>query len=507
MERGRKIWKWTFPYLLTTIYYLLGSVSSFAQITFERTYGDTADERGFSVQQTVPDGGYIITGWTESFGAGGRDVYLVKTDSLGDTLWTRTYGGTGTDEGWSVQQTVPDGGYIIAGFTSSFGAGLGDVYLIKTDSLGDTLWTRTYGGTLEDIGFSVQKTSEGGYILTGRTESFGSGGWDVYLIKTDSLGDTLWTRTFGGPNLEEGHAVQATSDGGYIIAGDTRSFGAGGWDFYIIKTDSLGETLWTRTYGDTNHEASTFVQETSDGGYIVAGYTSSFGAGNGDVYLIKTDSLGDTLWTRTFGGTANDEGWSVQQTVQDGGYIIAGGTTSFGAGGKDLYLLKTDSLAATLWARTYGGTEEDHGWSVQQTVPDGGYIIAGTTRSFGAGGSDVYLIKTDGNGQVGVKEEDSRVRIPSSRVMLYHNEPNPFHHITMIHYQIPDTNHESRITKHVTLAVYDITGKQVETLVDEFQEPGVYEVEWEGKNVSSGIYFYRLQTGDFIATRKMILLK
>ncbi|MCH7760731.1 T9SS type A sorting domain-containing protein, partial [candidate division TA06 bacterium] len=297
------------------------------------------------------------------------------------------------------------------------------------------------------------------------------------------------------------------SDWGYIIAGDTRSFGAGGWDFYIIKTDSLGDTLWTRTYGDTNHEASTFVQETSDGGYIVAGYTSSFGAGNGDVYLIKTDSLGDTLWTRTFGGTANDEGWSVQQTVQDGGYIIAGGTTSFGAGGKDLYLLKTDSLAATLWARTYGGTEEDHGWSVQQTVPDGGYIIAGTTRSFGAGGSDVYLIKTDGNGQVGVKEEDSRVRIPSSRVMLYHNEPNPFHHITMIHYQIPDTNHESRITKHVTLAVYDITGKQVETLVDEFQEPGVYEVEWEGKNVSSGIYFYRLQTGDFIATRKMILLK
>ena len=268
---------------------------------------------GYSVQQTT-DGGFIIAGSTRSFGVGtpdGDNVYLIKTNASGDTLWTRNYGGTGIDWGNAVRQTT-DGGYIIAGYTESFGAGIGDVCLIRTNAAGDTLWTRTYGGIYDDWGYSVQQTTDGGYIITGGTASFGAGDEDVYLIKTNALGDTLWTRTYGGTDIERGYSVQQTTDGGYIFAGLTYSFGAGGADVYVIATDAQGDTLWTRTYGGTGDDEGYSVQQTTDGGYIITGWTASFGAGGNNVYLIKTDAQGDTLWTRTYGGTGYDEGYSVQ---------------------------------------------------------------------------------------------------------------------------------------------------------------------------------------------------
>jgi len=357
-----------------------------------RTYGGSYDDCGYSVQQTS-DGGYIIAGYTSSFGAGGSDFYLLKTDSSGDTTWTRTYGGSDSDWGWSVQQTS-DGGYVIAGATWSFGAGLTDMYLLKTDSSGDTIWTRTYGGSDLDEAWSVQQTSDGGYVIAGEIWSSGGTTYDVCLLKTDSSGDTLWTCTYGGSEWDRGRSVQQTSDGGYIIAGYTYSFGAGCTDVYLVKTDSSGDTLWTRTYGGSSDDLGWSVQQTSHGGYVIAGTTFSFGAGSNDVYLVKTDSSGDTLWTRTYGGSDLDYGNSVQQT-SDGGYIIAGGTRSFGIGARDVYLIKTNSSGDTLWTRTYGGSSGDAGYSVQQTT-DGGYIIAGYTESFGAGGSDVYLVRVAG---------------------------------------------------------------------------------------------------------------
>jgi hypothetical protein len=377
-----------------------------AQTSWWRTYGGTSYDWGYSVQQTA-DSGYIVAGSTESFGAGYDGVYLIKTDASGDTLWTRICGGTSLDEGYSVRQTL-DGGYIVAGYTASFGAGYGDVFLIKTDASGDTLWTRTYGGTDGDGGYSVQQTSDGGYIVAGITVSIGAGG-DVYLIKTDASGDTLWTRTYGGTNYDHGYSVQQTADGGYIVAGLTRSFGAGDVDVYLIKTNAQGDTLWTRTYGGTNDDYGYSVQQTADGGYIVAGSTRSFGVGipdSANFYLIKTDASGDTLWARTYGDTGDDDGHSVRQTL-DGGYIIAGFATFLGAGVQDVYLIKTNASGDTLWTRHHGGTNYDVGNSVQQTS-DGGYIIAGQTWSFGAGYSDVYLVKTDSLGNVGVVEESPK---------------------------------------------------------------------------------------------------
>ena len=432
-----------------------------AQQAWTRTCGGTGSDGANSVQQTS-DGGYIIAGYTGSFGAGDTDVYLVKTNASGDTLWTRTYGGTSFDEGWSVQQTS-DGGYVIAGTTYSFGAGDCDVYLIKTDASGDTLWTRTYGGTNEDKGRSVRQTSDGGYIIAGYTCSFGAADYDVYLIKTNASGDTLWTKTYGRTNDDEGWSVQQTSDGGYIITGTTASVGTGGWDVYLLKTNASGDTLWTRTYGGMSYDYGSSVQQTSDGGYIVAGWTESFGAGGNDVYLVKTNASGDTIWTRTCGGIHSDEGNSVLQT-SDGSDIIVGETWSFGAGGEDVYLIETDASGDTLWTRTCGGTSGDWANSVQQTS-DGGYIIAGVTASFGAGGEDVYLIKTDANGSA--VEEPSTPRVTNSRTG-FRVEPNPFGAFAVV------PGHE---TERFTLS--DISGRQV----------GISSGSRIGEGLAPGVYF------------------
>jgi hypothetical protein len=477
-----------------------------AQITFERTYGGRVDDFGRSVQETQ-DGGYIITGTTSSFGASPPDVYLIEADSLGDTLWTRTYGGVRGDYGYSVQQTQ-DGGYIVAGGTYSFGAGYYDVYLVKVDSSGDTLWTRTYGGSDYDIGYSVRQTQDGGYIITGMTRSFGAQD-QVLLVKVDSLGDTTWIRTFGGDQDDRGNSVRQTQDGGYIVAGTSNSFGSGQSQVYLVRTDSLGDTLWTRAAGGI---AGYSVELDSDGTYTAVGLASSLY--DSDVYLIKLDSLGEILWANSCGGTKDDGGYSIQQT-QDGGYIIAGGTYSYFGDSCDVYLVRTDSLGDTLWTRTYGGVFWDEGNSVWEDR-DGGYVVAGYTSSFGAGGFDFYLIKTDEDGLTGVNELSSRAKVPVSDVCLLQNSPNPFTHSTVVSYSLPSMS-------KVTLTIYDITGRLVETLVNETEQPGIHQVSWDRKDSPSGVYFYRLKAcpersgelvepqsrraGEFTETRKMVILE
>ena len=318
-----------------------------------------------------------------------------------DTLWTRTFGGVANDMGYDVESTS-DGGYIITGWTQSFGAGGYDVYLIKTDAGGNLLWEKTYGGSEEDMGWSVIQTLDGGYIIAGYTYSFGDGDADVYLIRTDSFGDTLWTKTYGGDSTDLGFSITTASDGGFVIAGRTQSFGVVGEEAYVIRADSNGDSLWTHTYGDTSHDLISHVEPTQDSGFIMVGSSLSFP--EGDYYVIRTNSNGDTVWVRNFGGEMTEWGYAIRET-NDSNYVCVGWSDSYyPPNGNNIYFLKIDSFGDTIWTRLYGGNNSDAAFDMEITM-DEGYIILGSTDSYGAGGEDVYLIKTEPD--VGVEEKNS----------------------------------------------------------------------------------------------------
>ncbi len=375
------------------LFILILPVLVFAQAPdslWSRNFGGTFTDECNSIQQTS-DGGYILAGYTYSFGQGGRDFWWVKTDTDGLAQSTHTFGGDHDDECRCIEQTS-DGGFILTGYTYPRVPGYNDLCVIKTDTSGSLIWSRILGGNSYDEGQSIQQTLDGGYIVAGQTASFGAGDWDFWLVRMDSNGDSVWSHTFGGAYPDICYSVQQTTDSGYILAGYTQSH-TGGQDFYMVKTDSLGDTQWARTYGGADWDRATSVQQTSDGGYVLGGWTDSFGAGNKDFWLVKTDSVGDTLWTRTLGGNSDDVCYSVRQST-DGGYILAGYTFSFGVGISDAWLVKVDASGDSIWSRTFGGSHSDMCNSVRQTS-DEGYILGGLTNSYGTASSgDFWMVKT-----------------------------------------------------------------------------------------------------------------
>jgi hypothetical protein len=357
------------------------------------TVGGANSEFGYYVIQT-DDGGYIIAG-SKEVPLRSYDAYLIKTNYDGNVLWEKTYGSLKSDGARCVQHTT-DGGYIVIGY-QTLESGDVQVYLFKTDNSGNLEWSNTFGNpdSSED-GYFVQQTLEGGYIVTGfqRLGSPGSqdmGDSQVYLLKVNSEGNEEWVATHGGDREERGYCVQQTNDGGYIITGYTWTNAGGYHDLYLVKTDSSGILSWERNYGGLDAESGRSAIQLADGGYVVVGSATPEG-GRSDVYLIRTDSEGNELWNRKYGGVENDLGYSVQKTFPDDGFIIVGNTYSYGAGASDVYLVKTDSEGNLLWEKAYGGYASEVGYCVKQTF-DKGYVVVGHTYSFGEGAADVLLIK------------------------------------------------------------------------------------------------------------------
>ncbi len=315
------------------------------------------------------------------------------------SYWAKAYGGNGWDSAFSVHSVrqTADGGFIVAGETDSFGAGSIDFLVLKLDTNGNISWQKTYGASGYDYAESIQQTVDGGYVVVGWTNSFGAGNYDFLVLKLDANGNISWQKTYGGTLGDGAESIQQTSDGGYIVLGETDSFGAENGDFWVLKLDANGNVQWQKTYGGGLFDRARSIQQTSDSGYIMGGMTESFGAGSGDAWILKLDSNGNVQWQKTYGGS-NFDGAAIQQT-SDGGYIMAGRTASFGAGSDDVWVLKLDTNGNVQWQKTYGGSGSEITPSIQQTS-DGGYIVGGVTNFFGSGNDDIWVLKLDSNGDI-----------------------------------------------------------------------------------------------------------
>jgi len=366
-------------------------------IEWEHTYGGNLIDWGLCIQETS-DGGYVISGARDRwiYSPWGGYVYLLKIDADGAEQWSRQYGSMDNESvGQCVQQTT-DNGYIIAGFT-----GLTyhqDAYVLRTDSKGELLWSRVLGEEIYfDNSLCVRQTSDGGFVITGWASSFGAGSSDAWLVKLDADGETEWKRTYGGAESDGGDCVDQTADGGYVIAGTTHSFGAsGGSDIWLIKTDSLGVKEWWKTFGGPYNDWGSSVQQTDDGGFIVVGTVLSCHDPNMDICLIKTDAEGNEQWLQIHGGSASDEGKSVVQTA-DGGYFITGNHVEPNRDDLDLYMIKTDCTGTEEWNYIidHGGVTDSGYHGIQTT--DGGYIVTGETGRYNLAAVDALVIKLEGS--------------------------------------------------------------------------------------------------------------
>ena len=373
--------------------FLVGMIGGGAmgQIMFQKTYeGIYKHSTCGSIKKTT-DGGYIIGGWTSNVNYDTVDGYLIKTDAYGEIMWTKGYGGIEAPQFFGADQTS-DGGYIAAGYIWLYN---GEMYIVKTDSIGDTLWTRYHSSNEYVTSTYISATSDGGCIISGWGEP--TIGTYFILLKYDSNGNLDWGA--GGSSFNQtsnmASSVVQTLDGGYIFSGNSGDYGN-----FLGRTDNNGNMIWLNAYlADGNTVSFNSVVQTNDGGFAAVGFIPGTGT---RVFFLKTDNNGNPIFSKTFGGTQDDEATSIKQT-SDGGYIITGFTNSFGAGSYDCYLIKTDSLGNLLWSKTYGGVGYEQAVSVLQ-ANDNGYVVLGNI-----GGNDgfnwkYYLIKTDSLGNSGCDE-------------------------------------------------------------------------------------------------------
>jgi hypothetical protein len=499
-------------------------ISSFSQTTFQKVLGGAGEIDYLKSVKPTPDGGYIACGSTNSFGVGGVDILLIKLNSSFQNQWLKTFGSINFDDSYSVAVTS-DSGYVITGYTSGLGSGGTDAFLIRTDKNGNVLWNKFFGGTNNDYGNSVLQTSDDGFIIAGSTSSYGAGLSDGYIIKTDSIGNVMWTKTYGGVNNDEFKYIEQISDTTYILCGSTNTPS----DVYVVKINSLGNSIWTRTIGGSGIDSGNTIHQTPEHNFIISGYTYSYGFGLNDSYLIKLDSIGNLIWTKTFGGSGNDLAMDAI-TINNNSYIFLAQTGSYGSGGKDAWLIKTDTSGNLLWTKTYGSALNDYEFSILMTA-DNGYLMVGATHSWAAGSyggveDEIYLVKTDslgnsgcfettptiqqsfgGNiGSVGIvgsgnmqgtgefisldinmdtlfnclKTSIDAIASDNKEFLIY---PNPTNQNATLEFNNPTQ-------KNCTFILYDLRGKVLRT-IDNIKAD---KFEIESQSLANGIYFFQVCT-------------
>jgi hypothetical protein len=457
-------------------------------VIFEKSYGGTAYDEIMSVTEN-PLGGFIAAGFTQSYGLGRwGDAFFVKTNSNGDSVWTFHLGGDGMDV-FADLITTQDSMFVATGLTDTPND-FENIYLVKISDSGSIIWEKNFGGSLKEVAQSLTNALDGGIVITGVTKSFGAGEEDLFIFKTTIDGDSLWLKTYGTTGNDGGYGITPTSDGGYIIAGQYN------WsDLWLLKTDSDGDTLWTSVIGGVDYEEGLSVKETADGGYIICGSTASFGAGQLDVYLVKTDSNGKVDWQKTFGGSGYEEGRRVIIN-NDNGYILMANTDGGTPGEFDYLIIWTDLNGDTIKTISYGDAGEDRCYDMISVDSDYLLIAASNYNPHSDGDASLlFIYKNDVPTNVNDNHDNT-----IEGFYLSEAYPNPFNPSTTIHYQIPQAG-------IVILKIYDILGNEVATLVNEEKSAGKYNVNFNASSLSSGVYIYKIQTSSFINSKKMILLK
>ncbi len=513
-------------------------------ILWTRTYGGDGDDFGYSIKKTN-DGGFIIAGTTNSFGAGQFDFYIVRTDSIGDTLWTRTFGEMNNDYGWSVEPSI-DGGFVVAGEINAFPL-LPDGMVVKIDSNGQAQWVKIYSTLLGEKLYSIKQSNDGGFVTTG-TLYLGNQDVAGWLLKISSEGDSIWTQLYGEIKQDLMFSVNKTLEGGYILTGGLLNPSTFYYNLWLIKVDSLGNEQWSKLFDyDNDSDIGYSVQQTTDGGYIITGQGRPYD-GLGLMWIIKTDPLGNMLWDKTFpwefphtkiSGPVSplaDVGTSVKQT-SDGGYIVVGYRDDLTGPSYQAYLIRIASdiipVELTSFTASVMRNSVSLNWQTATETNNSGFELQRSEMSNVKGQTDWQIVGfvpgfgtttepksysyVDENLSVGIyqyrlKQIDFDGTFEYSKVVeveitsptefsLGQNYPNPFNPSTNIKYTI-----SSR--QFVTLKIFNSLGEEIETLVNEFQDAGVHSKLYiVNSTLPSGVYYYQLNAGGQALTSKMILLR
>ncbi len=484
-------------------------------------------------------GGYLVAGWS-GLNPTGMDATLMKLEPSGDTMWVKHYGGNAPDAGRSLVASS-DGYFAIAGNTASFGEGADDMLLIKVDQNGDTLFTRCYGGPLSDAAWNIRSIQYGapGYILCGHTQSYGAGLKDIYLARTDLNGSLLWTRSYGGVKNEEAYDVVETNDKGFALTGYIESLGADSSDLFVLKTDSTGNFEWMKRFGNNYDDYGRGIFQTADSALIVAGYGKT-GSIYEDSWMFKLSIDGNNMiWGKSYGGVQFDSFYDVI-ALNDGGILAGGYTNCFGAGGQDAFIIRTDANGDTLWTRTFGGPGCEEIYGMLETS-NSGFILASYEQSFDPMTQLSWLIKTDSNGfgpgchENGAAPVISVLNISENFITPFITLNNGVEGITKfginrgdhldrfcspgglndepkqhsLVFPVPATDHctvifSLPVSETSIFDIVDMSGRILQSLI---LEAGITELQIDLKPFSDGVLFLKNRTSHYPAPVRIILIK